>query len=337
MRALLQTKYPEDGLAGRWNAFLADADFATHYVTPNFFLDPYVRENAFAIIVEDAKGAIAAIATGNKEGKCASAGLFSRPQLVISRNADLAAVLPALAGGLDKLDVELSEIYSFTRLTGFDAAGFSERESTEATSVVMLDLSLGAEALFSEFSQTRRNEIRKAERRGDVEISEIETEAEFEEFFAIHLDWKARKRETPDTREQMRTAISQRENRRYFIAKVAGKVVAGSIYRFCPGGVVEYAANFSLPEFQRHRPNDLIGWHAIKWACDEGLKQFSMGGSHLFLRRFGGGIVKTYRYRRDTSFLARHTLKESALEMGHVAYTRLPQNVRDGVRRILAR
>src|SRR5205085_837248 len=114
-------------------------------------------------------------------------------------------------------------------------------------------------------------------------------------------------------------------------------VTAGSFYRLCPNGVVEYAANFSLPEFQRLRPNDLIGWHALKWACGGGFSHFSMGGSHLFLRRFGGKIHRTYRYSRDTSVLGLHTFRESARNAGVAAYRALPGTLRDGVRRILVR
>jgi hypothetical protein len=334
MRPVVLHSFPDADIAERWNRFLADAELPTHYVTPNYFLDPYVRGERFAVLALDGND-IQAVTTGTLGTTCI-AGMFSRPQTVFRRGTDKAAAAAALSTGLSGLGTNLTEMYTWQREPSFVSLGFTERESADATSVVMLDLSAGADALFSRFSQTRRNEIRKAERQQLLEVSEIRDD-ELDEMYAIHRDWNLRKGSRPDTLEQMKEAIEQRSNRRVFVARTEGKVVAGSFYRFCPSGVVEYAANFSLPEFQHLRPNDTIGWHAIKWACGEGFSHFSMGGSHLFLRRFGGEVVRTYRYRRDTSSLRIHSLRESARDAAAEAYRRLPQGIRGGVRRVLAR
>ena len=194
-----------------------------------------------------------------------------------------------------------------------------------------------ADALFAGFSQTRRNEIRKALKKDLVEVKELETSEELDQMYAIHVEWCNRKGNPADTFEQMETAVSQRENRRTFIAKTDGKVIAGSFYRFCPGGMVEYAGNSSIPEYQRLRPNDLIGWYAIQWACGEDFTHFSMGGSHLFLRRFGGELIQTYRYRRDHSRLRLHDLREQTWELGLGVYKRLPPDVRANVKKVLVK
>lgn len=338
MKHIIVTSTPDDRLAKRWNAFLAHAPFATHYVTPNYFTDPYVSGLRFAVIATEDRGKIVAVLTGSHDkGKIVS-GMFSRPQMVFRTRTNKANAVLALMAGLDELggDSALTEIYSWEPLE-FNGYAIRERISGEDTSVVMLDLAKGSDALFSEFSQTRRNEIRRAEKESVLEIKEPETFVEIEALYRIACDWNARKGNAPDTFAQMQAAIGQRGNRRVFIAKVDGKTIAGSFYRFCPGGVVEYAANFSLPEFQRLRPNDLIGWHAIRWACQNGFSHFSMGGAHLFLRRFGGDIVKTYRYRRDASRFRLNDLRENAREFGIGAYHRLPANLRTSVRRILAR
>jgi CelD/BcsL family acetyltransferase involved in cellulose biosynthesis len=168
-------------------------------------------------------------------------------------------------------------------------------------------------------------------------VKPLETEEELAEIYRIHCDWNVRKGNVADSFEQMRIAAGQTENRQVFIAKVDGKVVAGSFYRFCPGGVVEYSANFSRPEYQRLRPNDLIGWRAIEWACGTGASYFSMGGSHMFLRRFGGEVIRTYRYRRDQTRFRRYDLTENARDFGVEVFRRMPENVRSGVRKIWAK
>ncbi len=331
---------PDSELAARWNEFAAGAPFATHYVTANYFTDPYIRGERFAVLACDDRGEIAGVLSGTIEKEKFISGMFSRPQMVFGKNVDRKATASALLDGVGQIGngrAKLVEIHAWEPEPQLVSDGMQVRESNETTSVVMLDLTDSPDAIFAKFSQTRRNEIRKAIKQDLVEVKQLETEAELDELYRIHCEWNERKGNNADSIEQMRTAVGQVENRRVFIAKANGKVIAGSFYRFCPGGVVEYAANFSMPEFQRLRPNDLIGWHAIQWACRENFAFFSMGGSHLFLRRFGGEIRKTYRYRRDHSRFKFHELRENAREFGSSAYRRLPENVKNGVRKILAR
>ena len=340
MKHIVLTSRPDAPLAAKWNTFLADARLATHYVTPNYFIDPYVRGDRFAVLAVDGRVSITAVATGVVNNESIMSGLAPRPQMVFRNRVDRNRATTALMNGIDEINAgrpRLIEMHSWDVIDRAVEKGFAEHLSRPENSVVMLDLSIGADATFKKFSQTRRSEIRKAERENLVEIKEIETFIEQEALYRIHCEWNARKGNRPDTFEQMKTAIAQRDNRRVFIAKVDGKTVAGSFYRFCPGGVVEYAANFSLPEYQKLRPNDLIGWHAIQWACSKGFSHFSMGGSHLFLRRFGGEVMTTYRYTRDDRPFGVQRLKSSVREFGVETYRRLPENVRAGVRRVLAK
>lgn len=340
MRHILLTAAPDAGLTARWNRFLTKAPFATHYCTPNYFNDPYLRGEAFAVLAEEANGEIAGALTGIWDRDKAISGLFVRPQTVFASDADLNATAAALLDGITDLDdgkPGFVELFTWQQVPGFTDLGMNEREGHDAMCLVVLDLRLGADALFAGFSQTRRNEIRKSLRQGNVEIKELENANEFDQMYAIHVDWCRRKGHPHDTLEQMQTAVADRENRRTFIAKAESKVIAASFYRFCPRGVVEYAGNCSIPEYQYLRPNDLISWHAIQWACSEEFTRFSMGGSHLFLRRFGGEVLPTYRYWRDHSRLKLHDLRERTRELSLGAYKRLPTKVRANVKKVLIR
>jgi hypothetical protein len=339
MKHIVLTSMPDAPLAAKWNVFLANAHLATHYVTPNYFIDPYVSGDRFAIIAVEGHDEIVAVATGViDDGKLVS-GLFSRPQVVFGNRADRKRAFAALMDGIEALNQGKQRLIELHAWEGVDRADLHVEmcKSGPDDSVIMLDLSVGADAIFKNFSATRRNEIRKAERQNLVEIKEPETFIEQEALYRIYCEWNERKGHRPGTFEQMKTAIAQRENRRVFIAKVDAKTVAGSFYRFCPGGVVEYAANFSLPEFQRLRPNDLLGWHAIRWACGEGATHFSMGGAHLFLRRFGGEVLTTHRYTRDERAFGIQRLRSSVRDLGIETYRRLPVNMRARMRRVLAR
>ena len=340
MKHILLTAAPDAELTRRWNEFLVAAPFATHYCTPNYFKDPYLRGKPFAVLAEQGNGEIAAVLTGIWEGVKAVSGLYVRPQTVFAAGVDLTAASASLLDGIDELcygKPGLIEIFTWQRRPGLIDLGMREREGRDAMCVVVLDLSLGADKLFAAFSPSRRNDIRKALRWGLVEIKEIETSNELDQMYAIHVDWCGRKGHPPDTFEEMQTAVGDRENRRTFIAKADGKVIAASFYRFCSGGIFEYAGNSSMPEYRKLRPNALLGWHAIQWACSEDFTHFSMGGSHMFLRRFGGEIIQTYRYRRDCTRLRFHDLREHTWEFGLGAYRRLPLNVRANVKKVLAK
>jgi Acetyltransferase (GNAT) domain len=339
MRHTVLTSFPDADLAARWNTSIAEMPFATHYVTPNYFSDPYVSGERFAVLAEDEDRTITAVVTGVIENGRIISGLFSRPQMVFRTGTDVERAFAELVEGVKCVGgvrPEITEMHSWVQVPGTAPEGMHQRQSNEETSVVVLDLSLGTDNIFAGFSQTRRNEIRRATKQGAVEIKEMETDNELVELYSIYCDWNERKGNRPDSFEKLEIAAGQRANRRIFIAKADKKVVAGSFYRFCPGGMVEYAANFSMPEHQRLRPNDLIGWHAIRWAVDSSCRYFSMGGSHLFLRRFGGETWTTYQYRNDSRSLGLSTIKENVRDLSSAAFKRLPTAVKAGVRRVLA-
>jgi len=331
---------PDSSLRKRWDAAVVAIPLATHYVTPNYFTDPYVRGDRFAVLAVEDDDSIAAVLTGGSEDDRLVSGMFSRPQLVFRDCVDHDQATTAIYAGINEIAGDsnpLIELHSWQEIPSLFDQDMQMRSSRSETSVVVIDLSKGSDRIFAGFSQTRRNEIRRAIKQAVVKVKELETDEELAELYKIYSDWNARKGNLSDTFEKMQKAAALLENRRIFIAKADGKVIAGSFYRYCPGGMVEYAANFSMPEFQKLRPNDLIGWHAIKWACDADCKYFSMGGSHLFLRRFGGEVWTTFRYTQDNRPLTFRSIKENAHQIGAAAFRRLPPNIRHGVRRVIAR
>lgn len=334
------TEAPDEIWTKKWNDFLDRAQVPTHYSTPDFFVDPFIRggERFAVLALEDDE--ITGVLTGVDAGKSIISGLPNRPQTAFRKDVDQMKTVGNLVKGVYEkggTDLEMAELYSWQPVKGFEELGFSFREFGDEKGTVILDLSKGEDELFKDFSQTRRNEIRKAMKQNLVQISEVENLDELAELHEIHRDWCERKGNQPDTFDQMKLAFSRKDYRKIFIAKHEGKVIAGSFYRFCRGGMVEYAGNNSLVEFQKLRPNDLIGWHSIQWACRENFALYSMGGAHLFLRRFGGEIVPTYRYKIDRSFLKIHNLSEAAKDFGIKTYRSLPQPVKTRLKKVLGR
>lgn len=330
------TEYPDNDLAEKWEEFLTDAAYPSHYTTPNFFIDPFIRGGErFSLLTFDNAQQITAVLTGIDCGKKILSGLSTRPQLTLKKGVDRNETATALMKGLLEKggdDLELINIYSWEEIKEIEDTGFRLQKSDDENSIIMLDLSKNPDEIFNEFSQTRRNEIRKAIKQNFLEIKELETEIEFRELYEIHKEWNDRKGNTPDTLEDMSLAVEQRDYRKIFLAKHSGKVIAGSFFRYCSGGLVEYAANNSLTEYQKFRPNDLIGWRAIQWACEQRFSHFSMGGSHLFLRRFGGDMFSSYRYSLDLTFLRYYDRKEQLEKAVQRIYLALPNSIRQKVK-----
>lgn len=328
---------PDAETLAKWNEFLKCAAFPTHYTTPDFLVDPFVRGGErFAVLAFDGEE-VAAVLTGVDAGQTIHSGLAVRPQTAFRKDTNKLIAAKALIGGmLEKggADVRFLDFYAWEKIENIDETGFQERKSEGDNKIVVLDLSKGADAIFQDFSQTRRNEIRKAIKQNALEIREIDSPDELFELYEIHKDWCARKNIQPDNFEDFEFGFLQNDYRKILIAKHEGKVVAGSYYRFCENGVVEYAGNNSRLEYQKFRPNDLIGWRSIEWACEAGFTHYSMGGSHLFLRRFGGETVSTYRYKYDRSLLKIHNLKESIKDLSVNIYKGLPASVKSRIKQV---
>jgi hypothetical protein len=257
---------------------------------------------------------------------------MSRPQICFDRSVDLAAASDALVAGLSneaKSD-KLITLYSWAPLNTLSKHGYRCKQEE---GVVMLDLTKGADALFKQFSGTRRTDIRNAIKRG-IEVVIAGTRDEFKVYYEIYADWCRRKQIEPSSFEVLEEAL-ELQNRRLFLARYEGKTLAGTIIRVYPGAMIEYAANNSLVESLKLRPNDLLQWRIVEWACAEGYKHYSLGGAHLFVRRMGGSIVPVYRYRLDRTLLHRYELKEALTKSGRNVFNALPGGLKTRVRRAL--
>lgn len=332
--------YPNAETERKWLAFLPDSTFPAQYTSPGFFLEPFFADkNPFAVLVSDGEKVVGAL-TGIIQNKKIVSGLEVRPQVTIAKNGDQKKIAKAFVEALKTLAKDAAEIVSLNSpetIDGFVEFGYSVKKAEGTYEVIMLDLSAGKDAVFKSFSQTRRSDLRKAMRENQVCISEVENTDELAELHKIHVAWSNGKGNQPNDWETMKKIWELKDYRRIFIAKHEGKVIAGSYFRFFDKCFMEYAANNSMPEHQRLRPNDLLVWHSIEWACERKIPLYSMGGSHLFLRRFGGFPVSSYRYQLDRTFLKSHSKKEAATEFAIKTYQGLPVETRQKIKRIFGK
>ena len=329
-------EFPASELEGQWRDYLSRLECPAHYDAPEFLSEPpWADRPPFAILAVDNEK-IRGVLTGLKVGNQLMCGLPSRPQISVDPAVDSTAVLEVLAKGLlaEPGSAELISVYSWSglQLSPFSSHGF---QSTELPGNVVLDLTLGADALFKQFTKDRRRNIRYAEKNG-VEVSEASNAAEVRDAYEVYRTWRERRRETARGKtwsfELYEKVMSLKDHRRLFVARVEGKIVATNVFRFFPGGLFESSANTSLDEFIHLKPNDLLQWRGIEWACKNGLRRHSLGGSHQFLLRFGGKVVPVLRYRRDCTWLHHHDLRDKFEKAGRQLVRKLPPSVEEGIR-----
>jgi hypothetical protein len=328
-----------DPIEARWRACLANSDFPTHYTAPEYFSEPALRGTKPFAILSLIGEEVTAVLTGLKDRDRVRSGLSVRPQIAFSQRADRAQAMANLLDGLleEAQSAKLVDLFLWSNVATMVERRFRQRP---CEGVVMLDLSLGPNALFRRFSENKRTNIKKSIKYG-VSVDLAESGDDISAYFAIYADWSRRKALPIMDEEQFRETFALTRNRRLFLARHEGQIIAGVVVRFFPGGVMEYAANSSLQSALRLRPNDLLHWRAIEWACAEGLTKYSLGGAHLFLRKFGGEIVPTTRYRLDLSLFRRFAIGDWITDRAGQARPFIPaqmialgRSLRSGVERL---
>ena len=343
---LTLSEYPTDSIRDSWLDCLAHATLPCHFGSPAFFLEPYFRsKQPFAILAISGDRVLAAL-TGLHEPEEVRSGLTTRVQLVTDSRFDSVDVCTVLIRAfLSKSSGSpLAAIYDWGQpplshpnfQTAATALGLRMKQFP---GVPVLDLSLGPDALLMQMKEKRRYNIRLGIKAG-VQVAEATTFSEFETFCEISESWSKEMGVSPFPREMEHEAFEQtRGNRLLLIARdpATGKIMAGSVYRFFPGGLVEYSRNVSLPEYHKLKPNELIMWRAIEWACKNGFSKFSMGANHRFLRQFGGPTEPINRYRLDRTFLRRHDRKENIVELGGMWVRKMPPAWEARIRKVVGK
>jgi len=330
-------EFPSPKLEEAWRDCLSRVDFPAHYNAPEYFHVPFwAGRRPFAILALE-NGAVTGVLTGLHLPGEVTCGLVSRPQICVDGTKDANAVVDALLRGLlaEAGSTKLLSVYTWPSLEppAFAQHRFRRRQ---LQGNVVLDLTLGPEALFRQFFHDRQRNIRYAEKHG-VTVREATTREDIAAAYDVYRGWHKTSRKTVRDENHsfdiFEKASRLTKNRRLFLAEYSGKVIAINTFRFYPGGMFESASNQSLDEFLRLKPNDLLQWRGIQWACAHGLRRHSLGASHEFLRRFGGTIVPIIRYRLDRTWMRTYDLREALRDWGRSTLQKMPASIQARVRR----
>ena len=329
-------EFPPADTAERWREFLGKTDTPSAYDAPDFFDEPHWEgRHPFAVLALTGN-TVVGVVTGLHQAGHVICGRPARPQICIDSTANVSAVHKALWEGLllEAGDDTLIDVFTWsgTRLSYFEQHGFTTRD---VGANVVLDLSLGVDALFKQFHENRKRNIRAAVRNG-IEVVDSTSEEDVEAHYAVHCAWQLTQRK------KIHSSLSLGAARRVqalsgthhqFLARYHGQVIAATTVRFYPKGLIEYSSNCSLDAFMHLRPNDLLIWRTIQWACEHGFKKYSLGASHPFLQKCGGVLVPISRYRFDRTFLHRHNLRESVADLSRTVLRHAPMPVAELMKR----
>jgi hypothetical protein len=330
--------FPPPEVETAWRDFLSRVEFPAHYNSPEFFKDPvWAGEQPFAVLALEG-GSIVGVLTALHSGNHVISGLQSRPQICVDRTVDVNAALRSLGQGLlaEEGSANLITIYSWSSLP-LDAFESYDFHRKELEGDVVLDLKEDQEVLFKQLHASRRKNIRHGIRTG-IEVFQAKTLEDAKNFYQIHTRWHQTKRKKIDTPQISWEVFSQRfcqsGNFAFMLAHYSGQVIAGITLRFFPRGLVEFSNHSSLDEFLYLKPNDLLQWKCVEWACREGFHRCSFGGAHTFHRRFGGTVIPIFRYRLDRTLLHRYDRQEATVDFMRNRFCKLPGPVQKVVRRI---
>ncbi len=325
--------YPDRVVEEAWRKCLGNGDMPTHFAAPEFFREPQPSGvRPFAILALDPQSPelrVIGSLTGVVDGRSVTSGKIGTPQICIEKSTEPDLAAKALVEGLDIVgkSADLVTVFSWVPLAAFRQGQFRE---TTTTGTAALDLSLGPKKVFSKVKG--RSEIRQAISFG-LQVRQATLE-DLPEYYAILKDWSDRKGMPCPSLDYLREAFRLTDNRRLFLALHEGRIIAASSVRFYRGGTAEYAWNVSLPEFQRLRPNDLLQWRILEWACQEGIHTYILGGTHSFLLKYRDRIIPTYRYVKDQTFFKTHARRENLARAISRAYQHLPPGLKEKLKRL---
>src|SRR5271155_3691691 len=238
-------------IEGSWRACLAQSDFSTHYTAPEYFLEPLLRRRKPFAILSLAGEQVTGVLTGIHQGVHVQSGLSVRPQIAFSRHADRSRVVTNLVAGLvvEAASARLVDLFVWSDIEALVEPRFRQRRYE---GVVMLDLLHGPDALFRRFSANKRTNIKKAIKYG-VSVAPARNDDEISDYYKIYVEWSFHKNLLIQSEEEFHENFKLTKNRLLLLARHESKIIAGIVIRFCPGGVMEYAANSSLQNALRLR------------------------------------------------------------------------------------
>jgi CelD/BcsL family acetyltransferase involved in cellulose biosynthesis len=238
------------------------------------------------MLVDDAGHAMAGLPVVEVGGRTRAARWISLPFTDVCPPVGADAALSDLAPELDRArrDAGVASLEIRSQLAGVAA-------QPQPALVHELHLSPDAEQVASSFRSSVRRNIRTAER-GPAVVRVASSERDVTEvFYGLQVRMRRRLGLPVQPRrffQLLWAGMLEPGLGRALLVDVDGQAVAGAVFLTWNGTVV-YKYGASDPAYWPLRPNNLLFWEAIKWACESGYARLNFGRTDLdapSLRRF---------------------------------------------------
>lgn len=305
----------DNKIIAKWKRFVDSHEDSSVYNTPEFYstykstsnYNPgliYYTQNdeitgilLYLIITEG---------TGIKKN-FTSRSIINGSPLAVNNDPDIISQLLTL---YDK-SIKSKAIYSeFREIIPFVSSELivSKGFEVESRINILIDLTKDEDLLWKEVNSKRRNEIRRAEKKGIV-VKELIDQSLIAKSCEILSEVYERAKLPIANKSLFLNAFKflfPQKMARFFGA-FHNDVLIGTMYNLCyKDRVIDWYAG-SKKEYYDKYPNDLITWEVIKLMKSEGYKIFDFGGAGKpdvpygvrdYKKKFGGEFIDLKRYRK---------------------------------------
>ena len=170
----------------------------------------------------------------------------------------------------------------------------------------IIDLKRNENDIFRSFSSDRRNNIRKAEKKGVI-VKEIDSVSQVPIFYDI-INTVYRKKKVPladiSLFENCFRFLFKRGMFKIFLAQYGTEWIGGHAVLLFKNHILAWYGG-TVEQWSTFHPNEMLWWHVIKWGISSGFHTLDLGGAGKpgkpygprdYKARFGGQLVNYGRY-----------------------------------------
>ena len=167
------------------------------------------------------------------------------------------------------------------------------------TATLIIDLQQDLDAIFAAMSMTKRQNIRRGLRKGVRVRVGCETDADtFRKLMVMSCERRGCRPgpSQEDFFQQLWHKMGHAGTVKFFMAEVEGEPVSGACAMVFGGRLQLWRVGWS-GKFDEYDPNDVLHWEIIKWAKENGCKEFDfvhIRRNHARARLEGGKVSDSY-------------------------------------------
>lgn len=166
----------------------------------------------------------------------------------------------------------------------------------------LINLACTAEQVFERISKSTRKNIRKALKKKNLIIEEVDDLKQLSNWYTI-IKKTYRQARVPLARyglfENTFNLLRPKGMAQFLVARVDNQFIAASVSLLYKDKIYGWYRGFDR-QFSKYLPNDLMVWYLLKWGIENGYRVFDFGGAgkpdkkygpRQFKAKFGGELV----------------------------------------------